>query len=268
MADSTTPGADWDRREGYDLSGTRALVVGFANPTGRTITEALAEAGADVAVASATMDGDEVMAAKRAAKAVTAQGRETFSQGWDVTLPTNVRVGLRQLVKEFGTPSTLVFNADLPLAKPIDQTGDAEFANVQAVNLSGAFYTARAWVRELGEGERGRLIFVTSIFGERGVANLSAYAAAKAGVLGLIASLSQELAPAVTVNSIATGWMEWTPGRGVDDPSENLLLRFIPMRRFGGPESLGPLAVLLASDAAGFLSGQVFRVDGGVTGHL
>ena len=260
--------ADWERQEGYDLSGKRALVVGFANPAGRAITEALAEAGAHVAVASATMDGDEVMAAKRASRAVAKMGRETFSQGWDVTLPTNVRVGLRQLVKEFGVPSVLVYNADLPLAKPIEKTGDAEFANVQAVNLSGAFYSARAWVRELGEGETGRIIFVSSIFGERGVNHLSAYAAAKAGVLGLAASLSQELAPAVTVNTIATGWMDWTPGRGSDDPSENLLLRFIPMRSFGGVEGLGPLAVLLASDAAGFLSGQVFRVDGGVSAHL
>ena len=99
--------ADWERQEGYDLSGKRALVVGFANPAGRAITEALAEAGANVAVASATMDGDEVMAAKRASRAIAKLGRETFSQGWDVTLPTNVRVGLRQLVKAFGVPSVL-----------------------------------------------------------------------------------------------------------------------------------------------------------------
>ena len=260
--------ADWERRDGYDLRGKRALVVGFANPAGRALTEALAEAGADVAVASATMDGDEVMAAKRASRHVAALGRATFSQGWDVTLPTNVRVGLRQLVKEFGAPSVLVYNADLPLAKPIAAIGDAEFANVQAVNLNGAFYAARAWVRELGEGGTGRLIFVSSVFAERGVNNLSAYAAAKAGVLGLAASLSQELAPAVTVNVIATGWMDWTPGRGGDDPAGNLLLRFIPMRRFGSAASLGALATLLASDASGFISGQVFRIDGGVTAHL
>ena len=165
-------------------------------------------------------------------------------------------------------PSVLVYNADATLAKPIAKTGDAEFAHVQAVNLSGAFYAARAWVRELGAGPPGRLIFVTSLLGERGVNHLSAYAASKAGVLGLAAALSQELAPTVTVNCIATGWMDWTIGRGSDDPAENLLLRFIPMRRFGGAENLGALAVLLASDAAGFMSGQTFHVDGGVSAHL
>ena len=260
--------ADWERQPGFDLADKRALVVGFANPAGRAITEALAEAGAHVAAASATMDGDEVMAAKRASKAVAAMGRETFSQGWDVTLPTNVTVGLRQLTKEFGCPSVLVYNADATLAKPIKKTGDAEFARIQAVNLNGAFYAARSWARELDEGQTGRLLFVNTIFGERGVNHLAAYAAAKAGVAGLVAGLSQEFAPAVTVNAIATGWMDWTPGRGAADPAENLLLRFIPMRRFGTAEDLTALAVLLASDAAGFMSGQVYHVDGGVSTHL
>lgn len=260
--------ADWEQREGYDLTGRRALVVGFATPAGRAIALALAEAGADVAVASATMDGDEVMAAKRASRDVAKLGCASFSQGWDVTLPTNVQVGLRQLAKEFGVPDVLVCNADAPLAKPLTKTGDAEFARVQAVNLHGAFHAARSWTRELGADVRGRLIFVTSLLGERGLRHLSAYAAAKSGVLGLAAALSQELAPLITVNCIATGWMDWTPGRGGDDPAENLLLRFIPMRRFGTADDLGALAVLLASEASGFISGQTFRVDGGVANHL
>ena len=260
--------ADWERREGHDLTGRRALVVGFATPAGRAIALALAEAGADVAAASATMDGNEVMAAKRASRDVAKLGRASFSQGWDVTLPTNVQVGMRQLVKEFGVPDVLVCNADAPLAKPLTKTGDAEFARVQAVNLHGAFHAARSWARELGEGASGRLIFVTSLLGERGLRHMSAYAAAKSGVLGLAAALSQELAPRVTVNCIATGWMDWTPGRGGDDVAENLLLRFIPMRRFGAADDLGALAVLLASEASGFISGQTFRVDGGVANHL
>ena len=259
--------ADWERQPGFDLSGKRALVVGFGNPSGRAIALALAEAGADVATASATMEGDEVMAAKRASKAIADLGRGTFAQGWDVTLPTNVQVGLRQLTKEFGTPGILVFNADLPLAKPIEKVSDAEFGRVQQVNLSGAFYAARSFARELSE-PGGRLIFVTSVFGERGVSHLSAYAAAKAGVHGLATALSQELADRrVTVNCISTGWMDWTPGRGSEDPAANLLLRFIPMRRFGRGDELGALAVLLASDAAGYITGQTFHVDGGVSGH-
>ncbi|MCE7928169.1 MAG: hypothetical protein DYG91_06665, partial [Chloroflexi bacterium CFX7] len=86
---------EWNRKPGFDLNGKKALVVGFSNPGGRAIALALAEAGADVATASATLDGDEVMEAKRVARDAAAMGRDTFSQGWDVTLPRNVQVGLK-----------------------------------------------------------------------------------------------------------------------------------------------------------------------------
>ena len=260
---------EWDRKPGFDLSGKRALVVGFANPAGRAIALALAEAGADVAAASATLSGDEVMEAKRVAKEVAAQSRQSFSQGWDVTLPRNVQVGLKQAIRDFGAPTILVYNADQPLAKPIERVTDAEFARVHAVNQAGAFSTARSFVHELAEGASGRIIFVNTILGERGVENLAAYATAKAGVEGLALGLSQELAGrGVTVNCISTGWMEYTPGRGPDEVGSNLLLRFIPMRRFGRADEIGPLAVLLASDAAGYINGQVLHLDGGASIHL
>jgi 3-oxoacyl-[acyl-carrier protein] reductase len=260
---------EWNRKPGFDLTGKKALVVGFANPAGRAVALGLAEAGADVAVASATLDGDEVMEAKRASKQVAGLGRATFSQGWDVTLPTNVQVGLKQLVKEFGHPGILVYNADATLWKPIEKITDAEFAHVQHVNLSGAFYASRSFVRDFPPAMTGRLIFVNTVFGERGVDHSSAYAAAKAGVVGLTVALSQELGDRnFTVNCISTGWMDWTAGRGPDEVGQNLLLRYIPMRRFGQAEEVAALAVLLASDAAGYLNGQVFHVDGGVTTHL
>lgn len=260
---------EWQPQPGFDLTGKRALVVGFGNPAGRAISLGFAEAGAHVAVASATLDGDEIMEAKRVSKEIARSGRESFAQGWDVTLPTNVQVGLKQLLKEFGHPTILVYNADYPFAKPIESTSDAEFARVQQVNLNGAFYCARSFLRELPEGETGRLIFVNSIFGERGVQNLTAYSAAKAGVAGLSAALSQEVGGRhITSNCISTGWMDWTPGRGSDEIGANLLMRFIPMRRFGQAEEIAAFSVLLASDASGYLNGQVFHVDGGVSQHL
>lgn len=261
---------DWERKPGFDLAGKKALVVGFANPAGEAIALALAEAGADVAAASATLDGEEVMAAKRVARKVAGMGRASISQGWDVTLPTNVQVGMRQIVKDFGTPSILVFNADAGQWKPATKVTDGEFAAVQNVNQSGAYFAARSFLRERKDTEvPGRLIFITSILAERGVGWNTVYATAKSGVQGLVAGLSQEFGQQnVTVNAIATGWMEWTPGRGPDEIGENRLLRFIPMRRFGKADDVAPLAVLLASDAAGYINGQVLHVDGGVSQHL
>ena len=262
-------GFEWEPKPGFDLTGKKALVVGTANPAGRSIALALAEAGADVALASATLDGDEVMGAKRASKEVAELGRPTYSQGWDVTLPTNVQVGLKQLIKEFGHPTILVYNADAPFWKPFEKVTDSEYARIRSVVQDGAFYAARSFVRELPEDSTGRLIFVTSILGERGVEHGVTYGVAKAGVTALSAMLSQELgARGVTSNCISTGWMEWTTGRGSDEIGANQLLRFIPMRRFGKADELGALAVLLSSDAAGYINGQVLHADGGVSQHL
>jgi NAD(P)-dependent dehydrogenase (short-subunit alcohol dehydrogenase family) len=84
-----------------------------------------------------------------------------------------------------------------------------------------------------------------------------------------MAAVSQEAgADGVTANCIATGWMDWTPGRGPDEVGQNLLMRFVPMRQFGKAEHLGALAVLLSSDASAFINGQVLHVDGGVSTHL
>ncbi len=260
---------DWERKPGFDLAGKRALVVGFGNPAGHAIALCLAEAGADVAVASATLEGDEVMAAKRASQAIAKLGRQTMSQGWDVTLPTNVQVGLKQVIKDFGHPTILVYNADLPFAKPIEKTTDMEFGRVTQVNLAGAFYAARSFLKELPDDTPGRLIFITGPATDRGVSNMAAYSAARAGVVGLSSALSQEAAlRGVTSNCITTGWMDYTPGRGPDEIGQNLLLRYIPMRRFGKADELGCLAVLLASDASGFINGQVLHVDGGLATRL
>ncbi|MCA9829810.1 MAG: SDR family oxidoreductase [Dehalococcoidia bacterium] len=260
---------DWDRKPGFDLSGKRALVVGAGSPAAQAIALGFAEAGADVAVASATLDGDEIMDAKRLSKAIGAMGRATMSQGWDVTLPTNIQVGLRQVVKDFGRPSIIVYAADATSAGPVTKVTDTEFARLLNVNTAGAFSTSRSFFKEHEEGVNGRLIFVTSLLGERGMPNLVAYAAAKAGIAGLVAALAQEGGPlGITANAIATGWMEWTPGRGPAEIGQNRLLRYIPLKRFGTGDDVAGLALLLASDAASFLNGQVFHVDGGVAGHL
>ncbi len=103
----------------------------------------------------------------------------------------------------------------------------------------------------------------------RGLPNVSAYAAAQAGVVGLVRALSQELGgQGVTVNALVAGWLDDTPGRGPDDLNDNLLQRYIPMRRFGRAEELAPLAVYLCSSASGYVNGQTVSVDGGVLKHL
>jgi NAD(P)-dependent dehydrogenase (short-subunit alcohol dehydrogenase family) len=260
--------------DAFDLTGKRALVIGAGAPAGRAIALALAEAGADVAVSSISNDGDEVMRVKGVQKEIGALGRKSASLATDVTLGTGVQVMVRQVAKDFDGIDVLVNANDLPLAKPADATSDAEWSKVMQTVLSGAFSACRAAGKEMlkqGRGGRrpGRIINVTSILGERAMANVAAYAAAHAGVHNLTRALSTEWAPHnITVNAIAQGWMEHTSLIGDPDPAQNKTVRFVPMKRAGTAEDVAPLAVYLASEASGYISGQILYVDGGLATHL
>ena len=223
------------------------------------------------------MDGDEVMAVRRLSREITAMGRRSMELGVDMTIGTNVQVGMRQIAKEFGDIDVLVTAPDLALHKPADKITDSEWAKVMNINLSGVFYACRGagkemLARELPPGReknRGRIICIASALGERGLANSAAYCAAKAGVHNLVRALAQEWGPqAITVNCIAPAWLEDTPGLGDPTPDVNQLVRYIPLRRPGRADEVAPMALWLASDASGYVTGQVFAVDGALLCHL
>lgn len=255
--------------EAFDLSGKRALVVGAASSVGGAIALALSEAGADVTVTSSTPKASEALAVKRLAQKIAITGPRREAQALDASLGTAVQVMVRQVIKDVGGLDILVTAPDLYLGKPADKTNDVEWGRIINANLSSVFYACRAAGREMVKQGWGRIINVASAMGERGLVNSAAYCAAKAGVLNLTRALAQEWAPhGVTVNCIAPGWLEDTPGLGDPDPQVNRLIRFIPMRRPGSADEVAPLALYLASEASGYVNGQTFFVDGGLLCHL
>ena len=262
--------------DAYDLRGKKALVIGAGAPAGRAIALALGEAGADVTVSSTSNDGDEIMRAKKVQQELTKMGRQSATVATDVPLGTGVQVMVRQVAKEMGRIDILVNAPDLFLGKAADATTDIEWNRVLQVNLSGTFHACRAAGKEMlkqdggGQAARGgRIINVASALGERGLAHAAAYCAAQAGILNLTRALAQEWGPAgITVNAIAQGWMEHSPAIGNPDPAANQTVRFVPMKRAGAADELGPLVVYLASDSCGYISGQVMFIDGGLTTHL
>lgn len=258
----------WERRPGFQLADKRAIVYGAETESGAAIAEALAEAGADVALIAAT--GTANALASIAAR-IEAHGRKTHRAGWDASSPSAIGEGMHDLVAQFGAPRVLVTATNAPIAKPIEQITDEEYSTIIDVNLNAVFFACRAFLREFAPGTaNGRIICVTNVFGQRGVDDLSAYGAAHGGVHNLVRALAQECGArdGMTVNAIATGWMTDTPGRGPDELGANRLMRFVPMRRFGEPNEAGPLAVLLAGEASGYISGQILHIDGGITTHL
>ena len=253
--------------EGFDLGVRKALVIGAGTAAGRAIALALAEAGADVAVASATIDGDEVMAVRRTRRGVEALGRRSAEYAMDTALGQNVAVSTRQVSKEMGGLDVLVNAQDFFLGRPAEKTSDSEWTRTIALNLGAVFYACRAAVREFSE-HGGSIVNLVSGLGERGLGNAAAYIAAKHGVVGLTRAFAVEYAGrGIRVNAIETGWLEGGPAAGANS-EENPLVRYIPMKRLGAPDEIAPLAVYLAGPASEFVTGQIFSVSGGVMSHL
>jgi NAD(P)-dependent dehydrogenase (short-subunit alcohol dehydrogenase family) len=226
--------------EHYDLSGRRTVVVGANTPAGSAIAAALTEAGATVSSVDATEDAV-------AAGSAVERARD-----------------------ELGGLEIAVSATDLFFAKPIAEVTDAELARVTAANFSLPFAVARAAAGALAESVSGRLILVSHVLGERGVTNTSAYGAAHAATQSLVRTLSQELGPQGTaVNGISLGWMEWMHDR-LDPADQEAMraVRFPIMKRTGTGEDVGPMAVWLSGTGAGYVSGQIFTIDGGLLQHL
>ena len=250
-----------DALQGWDLSGRRAIVYGAERPAASAVAAGLREAGAVVAVTSAETGGSSMFRMKKAAAGGPAEAV-------DLANGTNVRVATRKLAKQLGGVDIAVVAPGAWFAAPLGKTLDADVQRILSANLGGTYAAFRSAAREFGDGP-GRLIALLDAPSVRGMSNVSAFAASQAGVIGLVQALSQELAPrGITVNAIVQGWTEQSAGRGPSAVEDNLLLRFIPMRRFGRPEDVAPLAVYLASPAAGYVTGQVFQIDGGVLKHL
>ncbi len=247
--------------QGWDLSGLRAIVYGAERPSAAAAAAALREAGAAVGVTSAETGGSAAFRMKKAAAGGPAEAV-------DLANGTNVQVATRKLAKQLGGVDIAIAAPGARFAQPLHKTLDADVQRLLSANLGGTYAAFRSAAREF-RGRPGRLIALLEAPAVRGLTNVSAFAASQAGVIGLVRALSQELAPrGITVNAVVEGWMDHSVGRGPAALSENLLLRFIPMQRFGRPQDAAPLLVYLASPAAGYITGQVFQVDGGVLKHL
>jgi len=254
----------------WDLSGRRAMVIGAETPAGGAIARAYAEAGADVALCALTPD-DAVMRARAVRRDIEAMGRRAPEYIMDVTLGKNVQVTTRQIVKELGGLDIVAVAPDRFIAKPIEKITDTDLARTMQVNFNSHFFAVRTAVEEFRRQEQpGRIVLVTSVIGERGLPNATAYAAAHGAVHNFARAAALELAPEnITVNGIALGWMDWMSDRiREDDEEAQRAIRFTMLRRPGRAEEVGPLAVYLSSEVASrYLTGQIFPVDGGLTQH-
>jgi NAD(P)-dependent dehydrogenase (short-subunit alcohol dehydrogenase family) len=245
----------------FDLSGRLAVVMGGTSGIGRTLAVGLAEAGANV-IAS----GRREALVDSVADEIEQEGRKTLRQTVDMSNRHSIDALRDAALKEFGRIDILVNSAGQIFRKPTNSVTEAEWNNLMDVNLTGTLRACQSFYEPLAESGNGRIINIASLNSYVSLVEVTAYAASKSGVLGLTRSLAVEWASkGVNVNAIAPGVFRTELNSGLLDGTDRgreLLLR-TPMKRFGKIDELVGVAVLLASDASTFITGQCISVDGG-----
>ncbi|MBW3660146.1 MAG: 3-oxoacyl-[acyl-carrier-protein] reductase [Gemmatimonadetes bacterium] len=246
---------------GIDLSEKRALVTGGNRGIGRAIAEALAESGADVAV-FARSEGS----VREAAEAIVGRGVRSLALVGDVSSATDVGRAWDDVTEAWEGLDILVNNAGMTRDNLLLRMKDEEWEDVLAVNLSGAFHWCRLAVRSMIRQRYGRILNVSSVVGLTGNPGQSNYAASKAGLIGFTKSLAAEVAArGVTANAIAPGYIETEMTGAIGEAAKADYASRIPAGRLGDPRDVANLAVFIASPLAGYITGQVICVDGGLT---
>jgi 3-oxoacyl-[acyl-carrier protein] reductase len=240
-----------------DLTGKVALVTGGTRGIGRAIAQTLRGAGARVAITGRD--------AERARAAAAELGEGVAGFACELADPAQVEAAVAGAEAALGPIDILVNNAGLTRDQIVLRMSEADWDTVLDANLKGAFLTIRAVLKGMMKRKTGRIINVTSIVGLTGNKGQANYAASKAGLIGLTKSVAKEYASRnILVNCVAPGFVETDMTGALPVDARSTLLQQIALGRLGRPEDIAGAVLFLASDLAGYITGQVLVVDGGL----
>lgn len=250
--------------EQFSLKGKVALIAGDGSGWGKALAQALAEAGADIALTVSRAQAREL---KEVVSQARRWGREVMVLPSDLTRLSRVQAMLDRAVARLGKVDILVNNAGVQFGKPLLEVTEREWRQAMETNLIPMFLCTQVVGRHMVARGWGRIINVASGLATRGLCNSTAYCATQGAILQFTRALALEWGPrkGVNVTGLAPVWL--SEAALEEEAAKDPLARFIPMRRRGHPSELGPAAVYLASEASGFFNGQFIYVDGGVMSH-
>jgi len=247
--------------EGWDLTNKRALITADNRGWTKYFAEALAEAGADLAIA-----GSHNSDMEEASIAAKAHGTKIITIETDLVSRKSVRTMAHSAVKKLGGLDILINNAKVDFGKRFDDVSEREWDSLLSFNLKSMFLCCQEVGKIMLLEEKGRIINMTSTLSVRGLSNSVTSCAAEGAIHQFTQSLALEWARVgIRVNGIGAGWL--TTDKQDDETQKELLVRFLPSRRRGHPSELAPLMIYLASDHCDFVNGQTIFVDGGALAH-
>ena len=246
---------------GVNLEGKVALVTGASRGIGAAIANRLAMAGAKVAINYNT----SAEAAAAVMRSIDEAGGTAMLVDGDVSQQSDAENAVKSVVDNWGAIDILVNNAGINRDRLLLRMTPEDFDAVLDVNLRGAFLCTRYVMPHLIKQRHGRVINMSSVVGLSGNPGQANYAAAKAGLVGFTKAVAREVASRnVTVNALAPGYITTGMVADLSDEKRKQILDRIPMGRFGSAEEVAETVVFLSSDGAGYITGQVITIDGGM----
>jgi 3-oxoacyl-[acyl-carrier protein] reductase len=245
----------------FDLTGKVALVTGGSRGIGRAAALALAKQGAHVVVNYVSNEA----AARDVAETIEKAGGKAEIVQFDVGTGDGAEKAIAEVAKRLGRLDILVCSAGIALDGLLLRLKDEDIDRIFAVNVKGSLACARAATKVMMRAKTGRIIFLSSVVGEMGNAGQTAYSASKSALLGITKSLARELSSRfITVNAITPGFIDTDMTGALTEEQKTAINSAIPLGRTGKPEEIAAAVVYLASDEAGYITGQALRVNGGM----
>src|SRR6267142_740808 len=242
------------------LEGRVALVTGASQGIGHACALALASHGASVAVAARNQQKLDELVAQ-----ITASGGKAAAFVMDVADEEQIKSGIKSALGQFGKIDILVNNAGITRDQLVMRMKRADWDAVLSTNLTSAYLCIQQVIGSMLKQRWGRIINITSIFGQMGQAGQGNYAASKAGLIGLTMAVAREVGTRnITCNAVAPGFIETAMTSGLGDDFKQNAVKMIPLGRVGTPEDVANAVGFLASEDASYITGHVLNVNGGM----